>query len=68
MSMEHLHSKGFQNLAKIEDAIKILFDSTGEPRVSAELINIHHALGRILCNDVVANLYLPVRDRSVMVG
>lgn len=66
--MDHSHSRGFQNLTKIEGAIEILFDSIGEPRVSGELISIHHALGRFLCNDVVANLYLPARDRSVMDG
>ncbi len=66
--MNHLHSEGFQKLTRVDDALRILFDSLGEQPVKLESVGTQQALGRFLAKDVAAHLYLPPFDRAVMDG
>jgi molybdopterin molybdotransferase len=66
--MNHLHTEGFQNLTRVDDALKRLFDALGEPAVQLESVDLWRALGRYLGKDVVAHQYLPPVDRAVMDG
>ncbi len=66
--MNHLHTEGFQNLTKVDDALRILYDSLGDQPVKLESVSAQQALGRFLGRDVVANQYLPPSDRAVMDG
>ncbi len=66
--MNHLHTEGFKNITKVDDALRILFDSLREQPVKLESVDAQQALGRFLGRDVVANLYLPPFDRAVMDG
>lgn len=66
--MNHLHTEGFRNLTKVDDAIRTLFDALGEREVQVESVNVQGALGRYLGRDVVSNQYMPTIDRSVVDG
>jgi molybdopterin molybdotransferase len=67
-SMNHLHTKGFQKLTKVDDALGLLLDAFGERPLKLESVPVQLALGRYLGIDIVANQYLPPADRSVMDG
>lgn len=67
-SMSHLHTEGFRNLVKVDDALRILFNSLGEQSFKFESVAASQALGRFLGRDVVASQYLPPFDRAVMDG
>lgn len=66
--MSHLYTEGFQELTKVDDALKMLFGALGEQDVELESVALRRALGRHLGKDVVAGQYLPSLDRSVMDG
>ena len=66
--MEHLNTKGFQELTRINDALRIFFDAIGEVRVKVETVGIHEAVGRILARNLVADRYLPSADLSTLDG
>lgn len=66
--MGHLHTEGFQELTKVDDALRILFDSLPERLIKVESVTLQRGLGRFLARDVVAGLYLPPFDRAVMDG
>ena len=62
------HAKGFRDLTKVDDALRIFLDAVGEPRVRTDIIPVNKALGRFLAADVVARRYLPPLDVSIMDG
>jgi molybdopterin molybdotransferase len=66
--MNHLHTEGFRELTKVDDALRILFGTLREQPVRLESVAVERALGRYLGKDVVANQYLPTLDRSVIDG
>ncbi len=66
--MENLHTEGFQKLTRVDDALRILFDSLAEQSAKLESVGAQQAMGRFLGRDVVAHLYLPPFDRAVMDG
>jgi molybdopterin molybdotransferase len=66
--MNHLHTKGFQKLTKINDALRILFNALGEQSPQDETVPVNRALGRYLARDVVATHGLPQFDKAVMDG
>lgn len=64
----HLHSEGFQNVTKVDDALRILLEAIGEPAIGLERVNVSDCLRRVLSEDIVADRYVPPVDRSVMDG
>ena len=64
----HLHTKGFQNLTKVDDALRIFFSALGEPSPKEERVPVHMTLGRHLARDIVAAVDLPQFDKAVMDG
>jgi len=62
------HGKRFGDLTKVDDALRIILDAVGEPRVKIDVIPVQRALGRFLAADVVARRYLPPMDVSIMDG
>jgi molybdopterin molybdotransferase len=64
--MEHV--KGFQDLTKVDDALRTFLDVLGEPSVRADVIPVQDALERFLASDVIARRYLPPIDVSIMDG
>jgi molybdopterin molybdotransferase len=60
--------KGFQNLTKVDDALRIFLDAVREPRVRTDVIHVEEALGRFLAADVVARRDLPPFDVSIVDG
>jgi len=66
--MSHLHTEGFQNLTKVDDALRAFLGSLGEPSIKLETVDVEKALGRYLGKNVVANQHIPPADRSVMDG
>jgi molybdopterin molybdotransferase len=66
--MNHLHTEGFRNLTRVDDALRKLFDALTEQDLHLETLDVQRALGRYLGRDVVANEYLPPVDRAVMDG
>ncbi len=63
-----MHTAGFQNLTRVDDALRTLFDALTEHEVQLEALDVQRALGRYLGRDVVANEHLPPVDRAVMDG
>ena len=66
--MEPMQTKGFGQLTKIEDAIRVFLEAVGESKVIVERIPIHDAVGRIQARDVFAQSYLPATDLSALDG
>jgi molybdopterin molybdotransferase len=62
------HKKGFQELTNVDDALRILLNAIGEPRIKSEVSLPQKALGRYLSADVIARRYLPYIDVSIMDG
>ena len=66
--MEPMHTEGFQQLTKVEDAIKVFFEAVGDPQQRVESILVQDAVGRILAREVFARSYLPAEDLSSLDG
>ena len=66
--MEPMHTEGFRQLTKIEDAIRVFFEAVGDMKMTVESIPIMDAVGRILARDVFAQSYLPATDLSALDG
>jgi molybdopterin molybdotransferase len=62
------HTKGFQNLTKIDDALRVFLDAISEPKTKSDLTLIENGLGRFLATDVVSRRSLPPVDISTMDG
>jgi molybdopterin molybdotransferase len=58
--------KGFRDRAEVADALALLDARTGP--LPPEAISIHDAAGRVLANDVVADVAVPGFDRAAMDG
>jgi molybdenum cofactor synthesis domain-containing protein len=63
-----MHTEGFRQLTKIEDAIRVFFEAVGDMKMTVESIPIMDAVGRILARDVFAQSYLPATDLSALDG
>lgn len=66
--MEPMHTEGFRQPTKIEDAIRVFFEAVGDMKITVESIPIKDAVGRILARDVFAQSYLPATDLSALDG
>jgi molybdopterin molybdotransferase len=66
--LEHLRTKGFQQLTTVEDAKQIFFDAIGGVKVRIDTVRIQKAIGRILAQEVIAGRYLPAVDLSALDG
>ncbi|MRS05229.1 molybdopterin molybdenumtransferase MoeA, partial [bacterium] len=55
-----------RNNVSIEEAVTLLLDITKS--VSPTLVPLWHAASRVLCEDILANRYVPPFDRSAMDG
>lgn len=64
----HLHSEGFKDLTRVEDALRILVRNVGQPAFKLERVEIRSSLGRILGERIVAHQFIPPADKSVMDG
>jgi len=62
------HTKGFQNLTRIDDALRIFLDAVGKPKVKIDHLSVERGLGRFLAEDVVSRSPLPSVDISTMDG
>ena len=62
------HTKGFQELTNVDDALRIFLNAVGEPRIKSEVTLPHKALGRYLSAEVIARRHLPSIDVSIMDG
>jgi molybdopterin molybdotransferase len=62
------HTKGFQELTNVDDALRIFLNAVGELRIKSEVTLPQKALGRYLSADVIARRYLPSIDVSIMDG
>jgi molybdopterin molybdotransferase len=60
--------KGFQDLTKVDDALRIFLDAVPQPRTRTDVIPVQEALGRFLAADVVARRDLPPFDVSIVDG
>jgi molybdopterin molybdotransferase len=66
--MSHLHTEGFQNLTRVDDALRELLGALGEPSIKLETVDVEKGVGRYLGKDVVAKQHIPPVDKSVMDG
>jgi molybdenum cofactor synthesis domain-containing protein len=57
----------FRELISVDEALKII-DEHIRPVDGTETIDLPEALGRVLCEDIVAGIDVPRRDRSAMDG
>lgn len=53
-------------LTTISDAINKIFENL--PHLNDEVINIEHALGRVLSQDIISNINMPPFDKSAVDG
>ncbi len=63
-----MHTEGFQQLTKIEDANRVFFEAVGDTKVRVESIRIQDTVGRILAREVTARSYLPAANLSSLDG
>ncbi|MGP8070447.1 MAG: gephyrin-like molybdotransferase Glp [Candidatus Bathyarchaeia archaeon] len=63
-----MHTAGFRQLTKVEDAMRIFFEAVGNMKISVESILIQDAVGRILAREAIARSYLPPTDLSALDG
>ena len=66
--MNHLQAEGFQNLTRVDDALRILFAALGERAPQGESVPVRRALGRYIARDIVSTSDLPQFDKAVMDG
>ena len=66
--MKSMHTEGFRQLTKIEDAIDVFFEAIGGIKQRVESILIQDAVGRVLAGDVIARSYLPADNLSSLDG
>jgi molybdopterin molybdotransferase len=64
----HLHSKGFQDMPKVDDALRTLLEAIGPKQTKLERVSVRDCLKRVLGEDIIANRFIPLTDRSVMDG
>ena len=66
--MSNLQTKGFQNVMKVDDALRTLLQALNSSKPRTESISVARALGRVLSEDIVSKKFLPPVDRSVVDG
>ena len=66
--MEPMHTEGFRQLTKVEDAMHVFFEAVGNMEITVESILIQDAVGRILAREAIARSYLPPADLSALDG
>jgi len=66
--MNHLRTEGFQNVTKVDDALRIFLGAIHWPASKTESVNVAEALGRVLGEDIASHQFIPAVDRSVMDG
>jgi len=64
----NLEHQGFKSVTRVNDALRKFLEALGTPRIKLGRINPEDALGRVLGKDVLANMYIPSTDRSVVDG
>jgi molybdopterin molybdotransferase len=63
-----MHTEGFRQLTKVEDAMHVFFEAVGNMEITVESILIQDAVGRILAREAIARSYLPPADLSALDG
>jgi molybdopterin molybdotransferase len=66
--MNRLHTEGFQNVTKVDDALRIFLGAIHWHAPKTESVNVAEALGRVLGEDIASHQFIPAVDRSVMDG
>jgi len=66
--LEPMHTEGFRQLTKVEDAMRVFFEAVGNMKITLESILIQDAVGRILAREAIARRYLPPADLSALDG
>lgn len=64
----NLHSEGFRNVTKIDDALEVLLRAIGEPAIKVERVRVGSSLGRVLAADIVSDRSIPHVDKSTVDG
>ena len=64
----HLHTEGFKDLTRVDDALRILMRNIGQPAAKLERVDVRSSLGRILGERIVADQFVPPADKAVMDG
>ncbi len=59
---------GFSNLISVEEALKTILEYASKVKIDSDKINIEDSNGRILAEDIYANIDLPPFDRSTVDG
>jgi len=60
--------KGFKELTRIEDALKLFFKRVKPHKLESELIPVQKAYGRVTAEDIIAEVNLPRFNRSAVDG
>jgi molybdopterin molybdotransferase len=55
-------------VTKVDDALRILYETIGEQATKLERVNVRDCLRRVLGEDIVVDRFIPSVDRSVMDG
>ena len=66
--MSNLHTKGFQNVTKVDDALRILLQTLKPSKPRTEFTSVARGLGRVLGEDIVSEKFLPPADRAIVDG
>lgn len=67
LPLRDVRMRGFQDRAEVGDVIELL-NRRLQPVEATEAIDLHHAAGRVLAQDVIANVAVPAFDRAAMDG
>ncbi|MEM2094975.1 MAG: molybdopterin biosynthesis protein, partial [Candidatus Bathyarchaeia archaeon] len=67
-SIADVRRRGFSKLMSVKDALSSFFEQCKLPRLAAEIVPVHDALGRVLAEDVVCQRDVPPFNRSAVDG
>ncbi|MGC8572409.1 MAG: gephyrin-like molybdotransferase Glp [Caldisphaera sp.] len=60
--------KGFKELMKVEDALKLLFENIIPPKIESEEIYVEESIGKISYEDIISQVDIPPFNRSAVDG
>ena len=60
--------KGFKELMKVEDALKLLFENMIPPKIESEEIYVEESIGKISYEDIISQVDIPPFNRSAVDG